>query len=84
MSLRGDVQGYDKRALDLMNAAAVSVMKELPDLILAYGDSDEYRCVHFHLDGSCAVHGRPLCINCYGSATEATQASPGLGMRMRC
>jgi tRNAHis guanylyltransferase len=33
----------DTRALDLMNAAAVAVMKELPDLVLAYGISDEYR-----------------------------------------
>ena len=35
----------DRRALDLMNAAAVEVMKELPDLCIAYGVSDEYRCV---------------------------------------
>jgi len=33
----------DRRALDLMNAAAVAVMKELPDLVLGYGVSDEYR-----------------------------------------
>lgn len=33
----------DRRALDLMNAAAVEVMKELPDLCIAYGVSDEYR-----------------------------------------
>jgi tRNA(His) 5'-end guanylyltransferase len=32
----------DKRALDLMNAAAAAVMNELPDLVLAYGVSDEY------------------------------------------
>jgi tRNA(His) guanylyltransferase len=28
-----------------MNAAAVEVMKELPDLCIAYGVSDEYRSV---------------------------------------
>lgn len=28
-----------------MNAAAVSVMKDLPDLMIAYGVSDEYRFV---------------------------------------
>jgi tRNA(His) guanylyltransferase len=39
----------DKRALDLMNAAAVGVMKELPDLVIAYGISDEYSFV-FHED----------------------------------
>jgi hypothetical protein len=33
----------DKRALDLMNEAAAAVMNELPDLVLAYGLSDEYR-----------------------------------------
>jgi tRNA(His) guanylyltransferase len=26
-----------------MNAAAEAVMKELPDLVIAYGNSDEYR-----------------------------------------
>lgn len=33
----------DKRALDLMNAAARAVMTELPDTSIAYGVSDEYR-----------------------------------------
>lgn len=33
----------DRRALDLMNAAAKAVMTELPDIIIAYGISDEYR-----------------------------------------
>lgn len=33
----------DRRALDLMNAAAEAVMVDLPDLVLAYGQSDEYR-----------------------------------------
>jgi tRNA(His) guanylyltransferase len=28
-----------------MNEAAEAVMKELPDLVLAYGNSDEYRYV---------------------------------------
>ncbi|PLB48294.1 tRNAHis guanylyltransferase [Aspergillus steynii IBT 23096] len=37
----------DRRALDLMNAAAVEVMKDLPDLCIAYGVSDEYSFV-FH------------------------------------
>ncbi|KAK8245990.1 tRNAHis guanylyltransferase-like protein Thg1 [Phyllosticta capitalensis] len=39
----------DRRALDLMNEAGVGVMRELPDLILAYGISDEYSFV-FHKD----------------------------------
>jgi tRNA(His) 5'-end guanylyltransferase len=30
-----------------MNAAAMAVMKELPDLVLAFGNSDEYRYVTF-------------------------------------
>jgi tRNA(His) 5'-end guanylyltransferase len=33
-----------------MNAAAVEVMKELPDLNIAYGVSDEYRFVGFLSD----------------------------------
>jgi len=33
----------DRRALDLMNAAAKAVMSELPDIVIAYGISDEYR-----------------------------------------
>jgi len=33
----------DRAALDLMNAAAVAVMKELPDIKVAYGISDEFR-----------------------------------------
>ncbi|KAJ5091365.1 tRNAHis guanylyltransferase Thg1 [Penicillium alfredii] len=37
----------DLRALDLMNAAAVEVMKDLPDLCIAYGVSDEFSFV-FH------------------------------------
>ncbi|KAK6219417.1 hypothetical protein LQW54_002149 [Pestalotiopsis sp. IQ-011] len=32
----------DRRALDLMNAAAKGVMTELPDITIAYGVSDEY------------------------------------------
>ncbi|KAK2768333.1 tRNA-His guanylyltransferase [Arachnomyces sp. PD_36] len=37
----------DPRALDLMNAAAVEVVKDLPDLTIAYGVSDEFSFV-FH------------------------------------
>lgn len=36
----------DRRALDLMNAAAVAVMTELPDIRLAYGISDEFRSIN--------------------------------------
>ncbi|KAF3021473.1 tRNA-histidine guanylyltransferase 1-like [Neopestalotiopsis sp. 37M] len=32
----------DRRALDLMNAAAKAVMTELPDITIGYGVSDEY------------------------------------------
>jgi len=37
----------DRQALDLMNTAAVEVMKDLPDLNIAYGVSDEYSFI-FH------------------------------------
>ena len=33
----------DANALNLMNRCAKEVMKEFQDLILAYGQSDEYR-----------------------------------------
>ncbi|KAL8945298.1 MAG: hypothetical protein Q9211_000174 [Gyalolechia sp. 1 TL-2023] len=32
----------DQRALDLMNAAATAVLREIPDISLAYGVSDEF------------------------------------------
>ena len=35
----------DRRALDLMNEAAIGVMRELPDIRLAYGISDEFRYI---------------------------------------
>ncbi|GLA53606.1 tRNA-His guanylyltransferase [Aspergillus niger] len=38
----GFIKPNDRRAIDLMNAAAVGVMKDLPDLCIAYGISDEY------------------------------------------
>ncbi|QDS70893.1 hypothetical protein FKW77_006197 [Venturia effusa] len=41
----------DLRALQLMNASAQSVMHALPDVVLAYGISDEYSFV-FHKDTS--------------------------------
>ncbi|KAK4626417.1 tRNA(His) guanylyltransferase [Fulvia fulva] len=37
----------DRRALELMNAAAVEVVKSFVDIVLAYGQSDEYSFV-FH------------------------------------
>ncbi|KAK6214857.1 hypothetical protein QIS74_07876 [Colletotrichum tabaci] len=45
----------DKRALDLMNAAARVVVTELPDITVAYGVSDEYSFV-FHK--SCTLFER--------------------------
>jgi len=35
----------DKRGMDLMNAAAMAVMTELPDIVIGYGISDEYSYV---------------------------------------
>ncbi|KAH6669374.1 tRNAHis guanylyltransferas-like protein Thg1 [Halenospora varia] len=45
----------DRRALDLMNAAAKAVMTELSDIFIAYGISDEYSFV-FHK--SCTLFER--------------------------
>ncbi|RMZ67403.1 hypothetical protein GMOD_00001320 [Pyrenophora seminiperda CCB06] len=36
------VKPNDKNGLDVMNAAAKAVMKELPDLVMAFGNSDEF------------------------------------------
>lgn len=35
----------DRRAIDLMNAAAVEVVKQFTDIVIAYGQSDEYSFV---------------------------------------
>jgi tRNA(His) guanylyltransferase len=35
----------DERALQLMDAAAISVMEEFTDIVLAFGESDEFRSV---------------------------------------
>lgn len=45
----------DRQALDLMNAAAQGVMKEVQELVVAYGHSDEYRWVF------------PKIVYCHGS-----------------
>jgi len=37
----------DRRALSLMNAAAQGVFNEVQDVVVGYGQSDEYRCVNF-------------------------------------
>ena len=44
---QGFIKPNDRRALNLMNAAARAVVTELPDVTVAYGVSDEYRCVAF-------------------------------------
>ncbi|CAB4298280.1 unnamed protein product [Prunus armeniaca] len=39
------VKPNDKQALNLMNACAVAVVKEFPDIVFSYGVSDEYSFV---------------------------------------
>ena len=41
----GFTKPNDERALQLMITAARSVMKEFTDIVIAYGQSDEYRCL---------------------------------------
>eukprot|EP00761_Pharyngomonas_kirbyi_P001694 gb/GECH01001698.1/.p1 GENE.gb/GECH01001698.1/~~gb/GECH01001698.1/.p1 ORF type:complete len:256 (+),score=50.71 gb/GECH01001698.1/:1-768(+) len=41
----GFVKPNDRRGIELMNRCAQNVMKEFPDIILAYGQSDEYSFV---------------------------------------
>jgi tRNA(His) guanylyltransferase len=42
-----DAHGFekpnDKSALDLMDRAAKRVMEEVPDVVVGFGESDEYR-----------------------------------------
>jgi tRNA(His) guanylyltransferase len=40
----------DKPALDLMDRAARAVMDELPDVVMAFGESDEYRWARVRLE----------------------------------
>ena len=37
------VKPNDKRALELMDYAALRLMEEYPDIVLGFGESDEYR-----------------------------------------
>ena len=39
----GFLKPNDQRALDLMNKCAACVVREFPDIVIAYGQSDEYR-----------------------------------------
>lgn len=74
------VKPNDRRALDLMNAAAVEVMKELPDLCIAYGISDEYRFV----SSSFTIKSpRESFINLVISASSSTQAVSSSNDEMR-
>jgi tRNA(His) guanylyltransferase len=41
----GFTKPNDARALHLMNAVAMEVVKDLPDIVLSYGISDEYSFV---------------------------------------
>jgi serine/threonine protein kinase len=48
-----------------MNAAAKAVLTELPDIVIAYGISDEYRYIHFH----CIIHHDYLIENILASSS---------------
>jgi tRNA(His) guanylyltransferase len=47
----------DVRALELMDMAAKTVMTEYKDVVLAFGESDEYRWVHVWDTMPGAKHG---------------------------
>jgi len=40
----------DLRALQLMDHAARDVMEEYPDIVLAFGESDEFRLLRFYFE----------------------------------
>ncbi|KAL8189424.1 hypothetical protein R6Q57_028990 [Mikania cordata] len=50
----------DERALNLMNCCATSVLEKYPDIILAYGFSDEYRQVPVLLIITCKIKNKVL------------------------
>jgi tRNA(His) guanylyltransferase len=43
----GFAKPNDQRALQLMDRAALDVMEEYSDIVLAFGESDEFRCTFF-------------------------------------
>lgn len=43
--MHGFQKPNDSRALMLMNRCAQAVMEEFGDIVLSYGQSDEYRCL---------------------------------------
>jgi len=57
----------DKRALDLMNAAAKAVMMELSDVVVGYGVSDEFRYVWFRKVGRFGLRVRlkGIIVSCF-------------------
>lgn len=69
----------DRRALDLMNAAAVEVMKDLTDLCVAYGVSDEYSfvfhpsCQLFERRHGSVLHFALFCIWVEGILTDMVE-----------
>lgn len=50
----------DIRSIELMNKAAVSVMKEFPDIIFSYGQSDEYSFVIHRYSMMCGRQGNKI------------------------
>ena len=63
----GFVKPNDIRALQLMDHAAKGLMEEYPDIVLAFGESDEYRWVQ-NVFMSCKF--RPLACLVYHHRTE--------------
>lgn len=45
----------DGRALGLMNRCAEGVVREFSDIVIAYGQSDEYRLASVHVGPSSSV-----------------------------
>jgi hypothetical protein len=71
----------DKRALDLMNAAARQVVSEISDITVAYGVSDEYR----HVLAQRSRHGYLLTSGLALSSTRpAVSLSVAGGMLLMC
>ncbi|KAL8694585.1 MAG: hypothetical protein Q9218_000767 [Villophora microphyllina] len=66
----------DRRALDLMNAAAMAVLKEIPDIAIAYGISDEFRS-RSHINNLYNTTFWTLVLKGQMGTTEAEEALKG-------
>lgn len=67
----------DERALQLMDKAARSLMEQYPDVILAFGESDEYRFLHPSDISLEALLTRLQQVSCFINRVASTSGEKG-------